>query len=118
MLTLTEITILLFAHFVGDFIMQTDAMAKGKSSSNGVLFSHVLAYTGTLAVVGFFIPISLLFLLINFAAHFATDFVSSRITKSLWAQNKVHWFFVVIGADQLIHALTLVWSYWFCMFFI
>lgn len=108
---LTTISMLLLCHFVGDFIFQTDEQAKGKSSDNVVLFQHVLTYILPFAIVGFLIPISFGFLLFNFIAHFATDYVSSRQTKKLWAKGDTHNFFVVIGADQLVHTLTLIWSY-------
>lgn len=113
MIDLYEISLLLIAHFIGDFLLQTDEQAKGKSSSNITLFQHILTYILPLTMIGFFIPISFAFLLVNFVAHFCTDYVTSRMTKKLWSEGKVHWFFVVIGADQLIHALTLIWTYEF-----
>lgn len=111
MITPVEISLLLIAHFIGDFILQTDAMAKGKSSSNQCLLYHVSAYLLPFLALLVFIPIPPLFLIVNGAAHFATDYVSSRMTKKFWAEGKVHEFFVVIGADQLVHALTLIWTY-------
>ena len=111
MTDLYTITLLLIAHFIGDFILQTDGQAKGKSSSNLTLFQHISTYIIPLTMIGFLIPISFAFLLFNFVAHFCTDWVTSRITKKLWAEGKVHNFFVVIGFDQMVHALTLIWSY-------
>jgi hypothetical protein len=46
--------------------------------------------------------------LANAAAHCVTDYVTSRITRRLWAQKRVHDFFVVIGLDQAIHMATMV----------
>lgn len=111
MCDLVIISLLLVTHFIGDFILQTDEQAKGKSSSNLTLFQHICTYIIPFAVLGFIVPISFAFLLVNAVLHFCTDWCTSRITKKLWAEGKVHNFFVTIGADQLIHALTLIWTY-------
>lgn len=100
-----------WAHWLADFVLQTDNMAKGKSSSNLWLGKHIAAYTAALLVVlawGHSIGGALLYCLANGAAHFATDYVTSRITKKLWAEKQVHNFFVVIGLDQAVHMTTLV----------
>lgn len=80
-------------------------MAQNKSSRWLPLFVHCCVYTLTMTVFG--IP----YALVNGAAHFATDAVSSRITKRLWAAKQVHWFFVVIGLDQLIHYACLFYTW-------
>lgn len=82
------------------------------------------------------------FLVLTWLTHFLTDAVTSRVTSRLWFFRRVngifvqapytapqhgtelvnpwmpdignrHWFFVVIGLDQLIHAITLglTWHY-------
>jgi len=78
------------------------------------------------------------FTIITFATHFVTDAVTSRITSKLWFIdleptmrssgairdynrqfpfdarvffNKRYWFFAVIGLDQLIHYVTLAWTW-------
>lgn len=105
------IYLIIWAHFVCDFILQTDGMAQGKSSSNVWLGKHIAVYTGTLLFIlawKYAIAGALLYCLVNGAAHFATDYVTSRITKKLWATKQVHNFFVVIGFDQAIHLTTLI----------
>lgn len=96
---------LIWMHFLADFVAQTDKMAQNKSSSNKWLSIHVLAYSAPFVVFG---P---LFALINGIAHFITDYITSRVTSSLWKQEKRHWFFVVIGLDQAIHMTTLFLTY-------
>jgi hypothetical protein len=89
-------------------------MAKGKSSCNWELTDHVLVYTAGLIAMVFatasyyhnwaFVPV---FVILNAVLHWLTDWITSRASSALWKDGKVHDFFVVIGADQLIHYLTL-----------
>ena len=107
--------ILLSAHWVGDFPMQSDWMAVNKSRNNQALTIHVAIYMVpiTVALTALAIwhgsrPEDLVFLaLANFVAHFCTDWVTSRITAKLYKANERHWFFVAIGFDQLLHAWAL-----------
>lgn len=155
---MTVIYVLLVAHFVGDFICQSDWMAINKSKDWHALASHVFTYAGVLSLVlAAWIVLSLndttttanllSFVFINAAAHFAQDAITSRINSRLWffrmhegAWRHVdvptvrgtalegerlynpfvfeggnrHWFFVAIGADQLLHYITLfVTAGWF-----
>ncbi len=119
---------LLLVHFIGDFVLQSDWMAVNKSKRNEVLTIHALVYSLCFLLWGW------KFWLLTFYSHWATDWVTSRITSRLWffrsfgkwfvasegefevfvptVPNYRHWFFVAIGADQLIHAATLAatWS--------
>lgn len=96
---------LVWLHFLGDFILQSDWMALGKSKSSKVLVIHVLVYSAC------FLPYGLKFCIATFALHFVTDFISSRATSWLWKQEKRHWFFVVIGLDQALHLTALALTY-------
>lgn len=106
----------LFIHWIADFIMQTDWMAKNKSKDITALTAHVLVYTlffGVMSIIMlcFFVPPSLvfLFILVNGILHFVTDYFTSRITAKLWAEQKTHEFFVVVGFDQFLHHLA-IWA--------
>lgn len=107
---------LLTAHFIGDFVLQSHWMALNKSKANWPLFVHVCVYTATISLAMLIIQyvqgyanLELLGSLVclNFVAHFVTDWVTSRINSWLWKAKEVHWFFVGVGADQLIHMWTL-----------
>ena len=107
-----------FAHFIGDWVLQSNRLAIGKSKSNWVLLQHVAIVTACLG------PFGIGFALVNGVAHFATDWVTSRMTSKLWFvdvkpfemypgtftvkldEKKRHNFFVVIGLDQLLHYLV------------
>lgn len=97
--------LLVWVHFIADFVMQSDKVAKGKSGSNKLLLLHVMIYSA------FLVPFGLAFAAVNMALHFATDYVSSRATSKLWQAGERHWFFVVIGADQAVHMSCLFLTY-------
>lgn len=131
---------LLVAHFIGDFLLQSDWMATQKSKQNAVLTLHALVYSLC------FFPLGWKFWLLTFYSHWATDWVTSRLTSRLWFVKRTtagecwrtlepetpalpgvhqlqkaywvdylpsrHWFFVTIGADQLIHMATLAATLW------
>lgn len=100
---MTVILLLITIHFIADFMFQTDWMAMNKSSNWRALLTHCAIYGA--AFVG---RCGFEFALLAFASHVIVDGVSSRITKRLWQANERHWFFVVIGADQLVHFYILV----------
>ena len=103
---------LLFAHWVADFVCQTDYMALNKSKSLAILILHSIVYFTIIClgyeIIGFYEPYSfnMLFLL-NLPAHFIIDMFSSNVTSYLWKREKRHWFFVVIGFDQFLHYVVL-----------
>ena len=113
-----DIIIILFAHFVADFIGQSDWMATNKSKSNAALLAHGAAYFVIMSVVlgsGFQYVNSqgygsgiLLFVFVNTIIHILIDYFTSRATSYLWKEKEVHWFFVVVGFDQFLHAAVLI----------
>lgn len=122
---------LLIVHFIADFLLQSDWMALNKSKSNIALTAHVAVYTSG------FLAFGLKFAAVTFVLHWITDYFTSRATSRLWFididtqpyselsyckmfdsvvvyPNRRHWFFVMIGFDQLIHYVTLALTYrWF-----
>lgn len=107
----TIITIL-FAHWVADFIFQSQEIAANKYNNIYVLIRHICIYTTVLFSI---LCISKLFGInidseklmqlcaLNGLLHFIVDFCTSKITHYLYSKNKIHEFFVVIGFDQLLH---------------
>ena len=120
------ILLILFAHWWADFVFQTNEMATNKSTDIGWLTTHVASYTfmmflWTIGIIGVYCFINnstlpetffLLFaMLLIFVAHWITDFFTSKITAKLWKEKKIHKFFVVIGFDQWLHAVQLLFIY-------
>jgi Protein of unknown function (DUF3307) len=113
---------LLVLHFVADFMFQNDWMAVNKSKRWDALALHVTIYSACFLGYGW------QFGAITWVTHFLTDALTSRATSRLWFLPQVgsgmqpnwiqvevkayrHWFFVMIGFDQLIHAATLTWTW-------
>lgn len=115
---LTAGIIVLAAHWVADFLCQTDTMAQNKSHSLPWLSVHVLVYTVVLGVLtsvltiwpGVDAPLLTVWIGVNGVAHLATDFWTSKWTASLYSRGDRHNFFVVVGLDQLIHGATLLFT--------
>lgn len=97
---------ILTLHFIADFLLQDDWMAQNKSSNFKALSVHVAVYTLPFAL--FF---NWKFAAFTYATHFIVDMASSRLTTHLWQKGERHWFFVVIGADQLAHYIFLFIAY-------
>ena len=106
MLSVTTVIFIMTIHFIADFILQSSWMAKNKSKSNKALLAHVSVYTLVLAII------SPLWALVNGILHFIVDYITSRVTSHLWSKGDTHNFFVVIGLDQLLHTVCLLYTYY------
>ena len=109
----TTVIFLLLIHFLADFGLQTHEQAINKSTSNLWLFYHVGTYSlvWLIAMYTFsnlFIE-SLAFAIITFIFHFGTDYVTSRLAKKFFDDKDFHNGFVVVGFDQLLHAIQLIY---------
>lgn len=111
----TALLLITWIHFIGDFVMQSDAMAKSKSKDFGTLLLHVGTYTLMIFPACLFIPSlksGLLWVGVNAILHLCVDFVTSRVSSRYFARGDVHNGFVTIGFDQMLHlaCLTLTWA--------
>lgn len=86
-----KILILIFSHLIGDYVLQTDFIAKTKSNNIYHLLVHCLLY-----IVPFYLFFGLDFrLLIILISHIITDLLK--------AKEKINYF-----TDQLIHYVCLL----------
>ncbi|MEM9326987.1 MAG: DUF3307 domain-containing protein [Bacteroidota bacterium] len=107
------LSIIFVAHWVGDFLLQTTPMAVYKSWSLKWLTIHVIVYTAVVTVFGLFVfDLALLwkYALLNGGIHWVVDFFTSKVVSRY--KEKPRLFFVFIGFDQLLHILSLLWTYY------
>lgn len=117
-----SVVIMLFGHWVSDFVAQPHWISLRKSKEWLVLANHagritLGGFVTALVIIAFFdggdVNDAAWWALINGVGHFAIDAVTSRMTSRLWKEEKVHEFFVVIGFDQFLHmalaVTTLAW---------
>jgi hypothetical protein len=99
---------IIWIHFIADFLFQSDWMAVNKSKNSllglSAMATHISIYTMTLMVV-----YGVQFAITQGILHLVTDMVTSRATSYLWVKGYRHWFFVVIGLDQAIHLTCLLY---------
>lgn len=112
--------IIIWTHWIADFVFQIDQMARNKSKCNKALMWHIrwysaILFVGALFLFKFDIVSAFLFALVNGIVHFYVDYFTSRKSSKLHAEGKLgsdkfpnFGFFAVIGLDQAIHMSTLV----------
>lgn len=107
-------------HWIADFVLQSDSIAKAKSTCHVALIAHAFEYalvwllpifvcfvaTGQDNRLEFFMPIT-------FILHGAQDYFTSRLNSRLWSEGRTHVFFVAIGFDQLLHLTQLYLTFYF-----
>lgn len=112
--TFFTIFIVVWFHYFHDFVFQSHWMASNKSKCNKALSAHVGVYSiGLISIAVFCIwdyvfsyQQATMWIVLNAVMHFMTDYITSRKSSKLFGKDW-HNFFEVIGADQLIHYLTL-----------
>lgn len=114
MTQVNAIMLLLVIHYVADFACQHPWMANNKSKSMKPLLAHVLVYgsilgTGVFFLYGYSAALAA-FILINTVSHAVVDYNTSRVSSKLFAAKKNYRAFNIIGIDQLIHQVILIYS--------
>jgi hypothetical protein len=105
---------LLFIHWVGDYLFQSNEMAAKKFQSYRWLTFHVLVYSvvllaGVLLLIPFnVVPIDRIpaFVGLNAALHWATDFMTSRLANRVADTPSL--FYPIVGFDQFLHSVALL----------
>jgi hypothetical protein len=115
------VCLLLWHHYVADFMLQSHWMATNKSKRLDALLLHVGIYTFYLIVAMTLLTWSnplafpvLSYALLNGALHFCIDFVTSKLSAFAWQEEEWHGFFLIVGFDQFLHTACLILTFfWF-----
>lgn len=118
MLTVATMTTLLLmlagifvAHYVGDFVLQSRWMGENKSKKWAPLLVHIGVYTLVLAIFSMLIlgpVVGIIYAVVNGLLHMVTDYISSRLSSAAYKEGNLGRFWMIIGADQMVHQLCLV----------
>lgn len=82
----TMYIVLVWIHFIADFVCQSDEMAINKSKSVLWLGIHSLVYTSIFMIIVPFTGIT--FILFNGISHFFIDMITSKITSYFGKKKK------------------------------
>lgn len=113
---ITLIAFLLVAHFLGDFThFSTQWMLKGKREADpGPILAHGSVHgllAGIVSLIFFrnFYPALVSFALIG-SIHFAIDLLQAKIRLSdpRFQTFNGYWYWYLLGFDQLLHGLTIL----------
>ena len=107
------VLIIVWCHFIADFLLQSDKMATNKSKSFKWLSIHAVAYGWVITVIGMLtigMERGFIFGMVNWLMHGAVDYWTSKGTAILWQKKEVHWFFCLVGFDQALHMTILTVS--------
>ena len=105
---------LFLAHWVGDFLLQTEDEAINKSHQESKLLTHVAKYGvallvfATLANLFFPSTVWVSWVLLNIVVHHAQDRITSRMNADFKARKREDLFWNNIGFDQMLHMILLV----------
>lgn len=105
--------VLILFHWFGDFVLQDEKWALVKSNNWKDLLSHTSLYSGVMALCAMLCSLDvvggMLFGVITFVCHTATDYFTSRIVSRQFKEghhgSEIPNFgaFTTIGLDQVLH---------------
>lgn len=102
---------LLFAHIIGEGVLQSRALSVSKSKNLRALFFHTIVYSFTIAIVAYYslgyIAAAHMFG-ITLVSHSIIDYITSRLIKHLSDRHKLWELFILIITDQVLHILQLI----------
>ncbi len=98
-------------HFVADYTLQWPAMIAGKchlNRSGGYIHAgiHVILSLPVLLLCGLSYALIGFLMIFEFVVHYATDYSKGRYDMAHRLEVHTRHFWVLHGADQLVHQLT------------
>ena len=102
--------VLAVKHYLADFIMQTNWMARGKEQAAGwewPLLCHALCHGGLTLLIALAVAPALWWLApADLLVHFAIDRGKATLSRRLAYTPSQPRFWALFGLDQLLHTLT------------
>lgn len=110
MIDFTMFASLFILHWLSDYVWQSRKNADAKWNDVRALVDHVSMYVLPFTVfVYMYAPtFAAGWMFVNYLwlSHLAVDYFTSKATHKYYEQKNYKMFFVVLGADQLLHILT------------
>lgn len=104
---------LLIKHFIADFCVQSDAMVSGKGvygDKSGI--SHAVMHSAmtliVLLIFGVGLGLALVLVCIEATIHYHVDWAKARFIDDYASDPSKRPYWMAVGADQLLHHLTLL----------
>tara|TARA_B100001175_G_scaffold257846_1_gene226260 strand:- start:123 stop:476 length:354 start_codon:yes stop_codon:yes gene_type:complete len=110
MIATSQVLGIIIAHWIGDFLLQNEKMALGKSSSNKLLTIHVAIWTTTLAVITIPLGLPVVWVLLMGVLHWIQDYITSRLNGYYAKIKNNEMFWNMIGTDQMLHYVIMFLS--------
>lgn len=115
-MTLWILFLLFTKHFVVDFPLQAfpyQYKNKGTYGHFGGILHAVLHYWGTYFVLVWYTDLAPYLALVDMLIHYHIDWVKIRITRKFeWSPTTHEQFWILLGFDQYLHALTYLGIVW------
>ena len=119
-LALTALLAFEIKHFLCDFVVQTAYQVRTKGiygHVGGLLHAglHIAGSIPALLLLGVSVQTGAVILIAEFAVHYHTDWIKANIDRvTHWGhQDQRYW--ILFGADQLVHQLTYLGIVWAVM---
>jgi|TARA_B100001094_G_scaffold333184_1_gene409329 hypothetical protein len=110
MIATSQVLGIIIAHWIGDFLLQNEKMALGKSSSNKLLTIHVAIWTTTMAVITIPLGLPVVWVLLMGVLHWIQDYITSRLNSYYAKIKNNEMFWNMIGTDQMLHYIIMFLS--------
>ena len=101
----TTIFLIIWIHFIADFLCQNRWIAENKSRNIWILILHSSIYCLPFFIFGF------RFAILNGILHGLVDFGTSKLTTHFYKIKNNYGFFTTIGFDQALHITILFLTY-------
>lgn len=103
-MTISVVLLLVFLHFIGDFVLQEGIIRVYKSSNNKLLAIHCILYALPFSII------SLKLALVTSFLHFLSDYTLTDLSTKFWSDRDRSKYSLLQGFDQWLHLVVLLVS--------